>query len=710
MQRNKTTPRLCLLMLLPVSSSLTYAATGVPGNTSSVLTVTAQDGETSATAPVQGYNAKRSATATKTDTPIHETPQAVSVIGREQMEDQGVQSVSQAMRYTAGVVAEESGGGGNYSDVYMLRGFTESTPFIDGLATQTYFSVLSPQVEPYGLERVEVLRGPASVLYGQTAPGGMINLVTKHPEANMQQEVSVQTGNNQHLQGSFDVGGALDDNGKVLYRVTGLARNSGTQTDFIRDKRVYIAPALTFNISDATTLTLLSHYSYRDGDMQPNVLPAEGTLYSNPNGKTGTSFNPGNPKFDEFKRREESIGYEFSHKFNDAVTFRQNARFMHANLDYNWTGDDGLDDDNRTMERNASASVSASDTFSMDNQAEFDLGSGPVSHKILAGVDYLHATDRWAERDGTSSPIDLYDPNYTTDVVLPDVDYNVSHTMAQLGAYLQDQMKYDHWVATLNGRNDWARTETNDLLEDTSSDQKDHKFTYRAGLMYLFDNGVAPYASYSTSFQPSIGNTWDGSALKPTTGKSYEAGIKYQPVGSNSSVLLSVYNIVQNNVLTQDLEHENFDVQTGQVRVRGIELSGNADLSDGVKATAAWTYMQSKQTESNDGYQGNRMADVPAQMASLWVDKTFQSGILSNFGLGAGVRYVGSRYGDDANTLKIGSYTLVDAGVHYDMLHWRLSLTANNLLNRKYVGDCSSLTYCTWGLRQDVVMQASYLW
>lgn len=710
MQRNKTTSRLCLLMLLPMSGGLSYAATSESTNTGSTLTIIAPDSENSATAPVQGYNAKRSATATKTDTPLHETPQSVSVIGRQQMDDQGVQNVGQALRYTPGVVAEEAGGGGNYSDVYMLRGFTDSTPFIDGLATQTYFSVLSPQVEQYGLERVEVLRGPSSVLYGQTVPGGLINLVTKHPDANQQQEVSVQTGSNQRLQGTFDVGGAVDDDGKVLYRVTGLARNSGTQTDFIRDKRVYIAPALTFNISDATTLTLLSHYSYRDGDIQPNVLPAQGTLYNNPNGKIGTAYNPGNPKFDQFKRREESIGYEFAHKFSDAVTFRQNARFMHANLDYNWTGNSGLDDDDRTLERNASASVSASDTFALDNQAEFLLDSGPVSHRILVGIDYLHSKDRWAERDGTSSSIDLYEPDYTQNVVLPDVDYNVSHTMIQLGAYLQDQMKYGHWVATFNGRNDWARTETNDLLDDTSSDQKDHKFTYRAGLMYLFDNGIAPYVSYSTSFQPSIGNAWDGSALKPTTGKSYEAGLKYQPVGSNSSVVLSVYNIVQNNVLTQDLEHENFEVQTGQVRVRGVELSGTAQLSHDVKAIAAWTMMQSKQTESNDGYQGNRMADVPAQMASMWIDKTFHSGILSNFGLGAGVRYVGSRYGDNANTLKVGSYTLVDAGVHYDMTHWRLSLTANNLLDRKYVGDCSSLTYCSWGLRQDVVLQASYLW
>lgn len=674
-----------------------------------------RDQET-ATSPVDGYVARRSATATKTDTPIIETPQSISVITADQMQAQGVQNVGQALRYTPGVIGEQFGGLDTTVNYYTVRGFQNTMPFVDGLSTQTFFTVLSPAWDAYGLERIDILRGPASVLYGQTVPGGMVNLVSKRPTAEPFHEASIEAGNRGLVGASIDMSGPVNKDGTLLYRFTADSSSASTQTAFVQDKHVFIAPALTWKPNADTTFTVLSHFSYRDTGNPNADLPSIGTLYPSPYGRIGTGTFDGEPEFSQFKRTEAAIGYEFEHRFNDSVKVRQNLRYLHANLDQKVVGDAGLEDDLATIDRYAYAAKASVDIFTIDNNAQFRFGTGPLEHTMLVGVDYTHSVDKWSERDATEVPsLNLYAPVYggAGSIVLPDsADFSQKDTLNQTGVYAQDQIRFGKLVATLGVRQDWSSTKQFDRVAGVNAADNDaNKFTYRAGLVYLFDSGFAPYMSYATSFQPGLGVTFDGAALKPTTGKSLEVGVKYQPKNQKSFAMLSLYDIKQRNVVEPDFEHTegNFVVQTGGIRVRGIELSGVADFGAGLSLTAAYTYMNGEVTDSDQGNTGNRAANVPHNMASLWLDKTLQTGPLAGLGFGAGVRYIGSQFGDEANTLKLESTTLFDAAIHYDIAHWRFSVNAQNLFDRIYV-NCQSNTYCSYGLRRSVIGRATYQW
>ncbi|POR46313.1 iron complex outermembrane receptor protein [Paraburkholderia eburnea] len=667
-----------------------------------------------ATSPVPGYVASRSATGTKTDTPIIETPQSISVITADQIQAQGAQTVGQALRYTPGVIGEQYGGLDTTVDYYMVRGFPNQFPFVDGLSTETYFTLLAPAVDPYALERIDVLRGPSSVLYGQNIPGGMINLVTKRPTEEPLHEVSMDVGNYGTVGARFDLGGPLTKDGTVLYRLTGEAGTAGSQVDYQTDKRFFIAPALTWKPSADTTLTLLSQFSYRNSSDPTVDLPAVGTLYPGPNGaRIRTSLFDGEPNFNQTRRSEEDIGYEFEHRFNDWLTVRQNLRYTHVNLDKDVVGDAGLEDDQVTMDRYAFDAKASADIFTVDNQAQFKFATGALQHTALVGVDYVHSIDRWAENDATDVPsLNLYAPVYGAPISFGGVDYSVEHHLDQVGVYAQDQVRLGKLVATFGVRQDWADTDEFDRIAGaTDQSNSEQRFTYRAGLVYLFDSGFAPYVSYATSFQPGLGTTFDGSALKPTTGQSVEVGVKYQPHGQKSFAMLSLFNILQRNVTEPDYSHPdgNYVVQTGAQRVKGIELSGVADLGAGMNLTAAYTYMDGTISASDQGYAGNAAPNVPHNMASLWFDKTFQQGWYRGFGVGAGVRYLGAQYGDEANDVKMPSVTLFDAAIHYDIAHWRFSVNAQNLFDRVYV-NCQSTNYCAYGLRRSVIGRATYQW
>lgn len=446
----------------------------------------AERAKETATGPVQGFVAKRSVTGTKTNTPIIETPQSISVITSDQIQAQAVQTVGQALRYTPGVIGEQFGGLNTTIDYYMVRGFPNQFPFVDGLSTETYFTLLAPAVDPYGLERIDVLRGPTSVLYGQNIPGGMINLVTRHPTDDPLHEASFDVGNFGSVGGRFDFSGPVTKDGTLLYRVTADASTTGSQVDYQTDKRFYLAPALTWKPSADTTLTLLSHFSYRDSSNPTVDLPAIGTLYPGPTGmRISTSLFDGEPGFNEIRRTEAAIGYEFEHRLNDWLTVRQNLRYTHVNLDEDVVGNAGLEDDLVTMDRYAFNAKASADILAVDNQAQLKFTTGVLQHTALVGVDYVHSVDRWAENDASSVPsLNLYAPTYGGPITLGGVDYSIEHHLDQVGVYAQDQIHLGKLVATLGVRQDWASTNEYDRIAGQTDQSNDTtRFTYRAGLV-----------------------------------------------------------------------------------------------------------------------------------------------------------------------------------------------------------------------------------
>lgn len=673
-----------------------------------------QGSKESAWGPVNGIVATRSASGTKTDTPLVETPQSISVVSAKQLQDQAVRNVGQALRYSPGVVAEEYGGTDSRIDRYMVRGFANTYPYLDGLSTNTYYTLLSPKLEPYGLERVEVLSGPASSLYGANTPGGLVDAISKRPTDTPLHELQLQVGDPKGASTAFDFSGPVTQDGSLLYRMTGIARAADTQVDHVDTKNYYIAPAFTWKPDEDTTFTFLSNFQRSDDGFLAQNLPALGTLYGASFGKIPTDLFIGERNFNDVTRSSQSLGYAFEHHFDDVWTVRQNLRYSNMDTNVQMIGTAGFIPGTTQLNRWTLGADANLHNFGVDTQAEAKFDTGPLDHTLLFGIDYTSSHSHWYERDGSAAPLDVLNPVYGQPFTVPAVDFATEDRLKQTGIYAQDQVAFDNWRISGGLRYDWASTSDTDLVSAGNPTVKndDQKLTGRIGVLYLFDNGIAPYASYSTSFQPTPGlNSTTGDALKPTTGKQYEIGVKYQPPGSNSYMTVAAYNIDQNDVTTSNPGPPVTQTQTGAERMRGIELSGVADLDNGLKLIANYSYNDGEITKDGDSsVLGNRPKDVPQNMASLWLDKTIESGAAEGLGFGAGGRYVGSRYGDNANTLKIPDTFLVDASVHYDYKDWRFALNATNLFDKKYVATCDSDTNCFYGERRTVLGTVTVKW
>jgi len=687
------------------------AAAGEPSVQLEPITVTTE----SPTGPVVGYVARRTVTGSKTDTPILEVPQSVSVVTRDQMDARAVQNVGEALDYSAGVVAGPFGTDPRF-DAPIIRGFSAAdSQYLNGLKLIREQGMVS--IEPYGLERIDVLRGPSSVLYGQGNPGGLINLVSKRPVFQSFGEVNGQAATFDRYTGAFDVGGAVGaspETANWAYRLTGLVRNGGTQMDYVDDDRYFIAPTVTWRPTDATTLTLLASLQYDESD-SPVGLPAEYTVLKPASRRLSRSLYLGSPDFDSSNRTFSNLGYEFSHEFDNGMAFRQNARYTQLNWDYQNLYFNGLDAaDPAIANRGSSYNDEDLGTFTMDNQFEAAFDTAGLSHTVLAGLDIRrHHTDTLTEF-GTAPSINVFHPRYGQRIDRSIwYDSHEDGTLTQVGLYGQDQVRLDKWLLTLGLRHDWASTEatTKSNYGDSRQDQDDSAFTGRIGLTYLFDNGLAPYASYSTSFEPVIGNmpaVLGGGAFKPSEGEQIELGVKYQPVGWNAFLTGAVYDLTQTNVTsTRLIDGVSYTVQNGEVKVRGGELSAVASLADGLNLIMNYTYMDAEITKGANS--GNEPANVPKHSANAWLDYTLQSGALEGLGAGAGVRYVGERYNLDTNTIRLSANTLVDAALHYERGALKASLNVNNIADVNYVSSCGYFG-CYYGDGRTVIGQLTVKW
>lgn len=687
--------------------------------------VTVEGAKESAWGPVRGYVATRSAAGTKTDTPLVETPQSVSVVTRDQLEARGARNMGQALAYTAGAATGRRGESSSFGgDNVTIRGFggtgtagASSNEYVDGLRLMGTNYVTSG-FDTYLYERIDVLKGPASVLYGQGQPGGVVNAASRRPQATPGGEIVGQIGSHEHLQGAFDVTGPLDAEGTLLYRLTGLGLDSDAQTNFMQRRRVAVAPAFTWRPTADTSLTLLASYQRDDITGSPlNYVPAYGSVLANPNGEIARDLSTGEPTFDDWRRTSKSIGYLFEHRFDDTWTVRQNARYLHNDLTFKTVYPTALAANGRTLSRSAFTAQEGSDAVAIDNQAQAKFATGPLRHTVLAGLDYGRVRSDTLRGLAAAPTLDMYAPSYGRRIADPPIYQSIASRTSQTGVYLQDQIKAGGWNLLLGGRRDWAQSKSRNRLTGVTQSQQDQAFTGRAGLLYLFDNGFAPYVSYAESFEPTSGSDYSGNAFVPTTGQQYEAGVKFQPSGWNSFVTVSLFNLTQQNVTTTDPAHAGFSVQTGEIRSRGVEIEGKASLAQGLDVLAAFTYLDAEVTKSNGTDRGKTPTAIPTHQASLWANYTFQDGALRGLGLGAGVRYVGATWGDSTNTFKVPSYTLADAAAQYDLSVLsaklegvKLAVTASNLFDKTFVGSCIRLTSCYYGEGRVVIGSLKYQW
>ncbi|WP_273728276.1 TonB-dependent siderophore receptor [Brucella gallinifaecis] len=674
--------------------------------------IVVNSGSEDPTAPIKGYVAKTSISATKTGTPLVETPQSISVVTANEMAAQGAQTLGQALGYTPGVVSEPYGSDPRF-DSPLIRGFDgRQVQFLNGLRLMR--TAGASAVDPYMLERIEVVRGPASVMFGQGNPGGLINMISKRPTFEKFGEIGVQAGSYETYGTYFDFGGPVAESDQFAYRLTGMVRKAGTQTDFLDNDRYFIAPAFTWKPDEDTKLTILTSFQH-DNPSSPSGLPPEFTL--NSTGYTlPRDFSLGDPDFDRSSRDVINLGYELEHRINDTWTFRQNARYSNQSWQYQALGysNSGRITDGRTLRRIATFQDERLNTYNIDNNLVAEFNTGPVEHKFLAGLDYRYFDNNVETQFWRWAPLDIFNPIYGQPINLTERNLatRVDSSLTQLGIYAQDELAYENWRATFGLRQDWASTKgTSSNLNSGITrplDKDDHKLTGRAGLGYVFDNGIAPYISYSTSFEP-LAVPATGPVLEPTTGKQWEAGIKYQPNGWDGYFTAAIYDLRQQNVAVSVLENDKtVTKQIGEVRVRGLELEGVASLAQGFDLRAAYTYMDAENIEGN--YNGKRPANVPKHAASLWLDYTFQEGsALEGFGIGGGVRYVGQRYGDLDNNYNLDAITLTDAAIHYQKDHIRASLNIKNIADKKYVASCSSFG-CNYGDGRTYLSKLTFTW
>ncbi|PVZ37024.1 TonB-dependent siderophore receptor [Pseudomonas sp. CC120222-01a] len=711
---------------LQQSSVGSYSLVAVPDGALALpeTTVNAASASESAWGPVDGYLAKRTAAGTKTDTALVEVPRSISVATRQQMSDRGVHSLDDAVKYMPGIVSASFGSDTRY-DWMRVRGF-EPTQFLDGLPLPRGVYA-NPKAETWNLDRLALLRGPASSIYGQTPPGGLLDMVSRRPQAESAHEIELQYGSDNHRQINFASTGKIDDEGRFLYGVSGVIRDGGTQIDHIDDKRYNIAPSLTWNIDDDTSLTLLTQFTRDDTGVTSQFRPIQGTKIDMPFGKISHHKNLGDPDYEFYDRTYYALGYAFEHRINEVWQFRQNLRYTKSDLSFqtitvnSYFPEFGMVVDNDGNVGRSTTNVDEDiSQFAVDNNFEGNFNTGDISHTLLIGLDHQRTNNNFLTIYGTAPSINVNNPVYGLPITRPDRSdayYDYDQKTRQTGVYIQDQMALGNWRLTLGGREDWVHTSTKFFNKgDATNTQRDSNFSGNAAISYVFDSGFVPYLSYAESFQPaSKADVNPTSSFKPTEGKQWELGIKYQPPGSNTLLSAAVYDLTQKNVLvTNNDGNTSVTSQTGEVKVHGLELEAVSDVTENLKLTAAYTLAKS---EVQDGeFKGNRLQLMPNQQASLWADYTWHSGVLDGFGIGGGARYTGNTYGDQANTYlgKANAYTVFDASVHYDLGRLSTSLkgasvavNATNLFNKDYISTCDSY-YCYYGDERSVVASASY--
>ncbi|MGH8360779.1 MAG: TonB-dependent siderophore receptor, partial [Pseudomonas sp.] len=623
---------------LEQSSAGTFSLVAIPEGVVALpeTSITGQADAESAWGPVDGYVATRTAAGTKTDTAIVEAPRSMSVITRAQMEDRGVQNLDDAVRYMPGVIASSYGSDAR-ADWLRVRGF-EPTQFLDGLPLPKG-SYANPKQETWNLDRITLLRGPASSVYGQTPPGGMLDMVSRRPQAEDSHAVRAEVGSNNRKQISFDSTGKIDDEGQFLYRVDGVVRDSGTPIDHIEDKRYNIAPSLTWNINDDTHLTLLSQFTRDDTGISGQFLPLQGTKLPSPAGKISHHKNLGEPDQDYYDRTYYALGYAFDHRFNDVWQFKQNMRYTKSELAFNTTyssyGDTAVGPDGMLARIYDKVDEDIAQ-LAVDNNFQADFQTGALSHTLLLGLDHQRSNTDYHWIEGSAASINPNRPIYNQPrpAGAPFTFYDYNQKTVQTGVYVQDQIALDKWRLTLGGREDWIHTGTTFFnMNDATNTQRDKAFSGNAGLSYVFDSGITPYISYTESFQPTAGASASATeSFKPTQGKQTEVGVKYQPVGSKTLLTAAVFDLRQQNV---SVTQNNVTSQIGEISVRGLELEATSEVTDNLKLVGSYTYTDTEILKGDD--KGNRMKLVPRNQASLWSDYTWHSGVLDGFGVGAGV-------------------------------------------------------------------------
>ncbi|MGI9895040.1 TonB-dependent siderophore receptor [Vibrio natriegens] len=654
------------------------------------------------------------AQALKVETPAKETPRSVSIISEDELRVRAPQKLDEALRYTSGVTSQPYGAD-NDTDWFKVRGFDAAT-YLNGnrLFRDGYYTWL---VEPYGLESVEVVKGPSAILFGESAPGGVVNAVQKKPTFTPQGEVKVEVGNNNHQSIGFDIADEANDSGTMRYRLVGLMTSQDGELDDTENERFYIAPSLEIDVSDRTMLTLMATYLKDDGVPTNPFFPAAGTLVDSEYGKIDPSTNLGEPDYDKYERTQISLGYLLEHDINDTWTFSQNANYGSNELFlrsvYSMPSPGWDLNDDSLYYRGIVFRDGKNQSFTFDNNAVGNWMTDNAEHTVLVGVDLQYHNTKGDEQDNYSfGTVNPFNPSYGNYTPLDSAD-NIKREIDkyQASVYSQYQLKFhEQWIGNVGARYDWVKTENSGkgASVDQNESRDDGELSLSAGLMYLAENGLSPYANYSQSFEViSTIDTATGKLYKPLEGEQVEVGVKYEPSFMDGFVNIAWFDITQKNALVTNPSTW-VATQTGEVTSTGVEVEGTAQLTDDVKLLASYTYTKAE-TDETYGKGTQQAGLIPKHQASAWVDYSAYR-LIPGLNVGTGVRYVGESKDNPASSdLTVPSVTLWDASVTYDISsQWQAQLNVNNILDKEFLSGCDY--YCYFGQSRSVMLNANYRW
>jgi iron complex outermembrane recepter protein len=633
-----------------------------------------------------GYRVPNTSVGTRTDTPLRDIPASIQVVPKQVLEEQQVDNLNEALKNVPGLIQ-------NTPDDTPIFQSPNIRGFFTGEGNNFTRNDLNLQVAGSGtaifsnIERVEVLRGPASVLFGRGNPGGTINIVTKQPQSDPFYSVEASVGSYDFYQGAVDLAGPLNDSKTIQYRLNTSYENAGSFVDFVNRETSSVAGALKFEIGENTDLTFDAQY-VRATVGRASGLPLEGTLLPNPNGEIPLNRNLSNPD-GRFFVNTLLVGYNLEHRFNENWTVR-NA-FYFSNEDYGYRDIYevvSLDPDLTTLQREASGDYDQKvQAFDLVTNVVGKFSTGPIQHQLLLGADLRRSNFRGIQKASfQGTPIDLFNPVYSAEI-LDEQTFPPSKTTAltnSLGIYIQDQITITNNLKfLLGGRFDTFEQTDKDLLADTETSQSGSAFSPRLGIVYQPIKPISLYASYSRSFTPTIGRSADNEPFKPGRGTQYEIGVKAD-INDKLSTTLAFYDLTRTNVTTIDPDRPGFEIQTGEQNSRGVELFVSGEILPGWNVIAGYAYTDARLTKDNTFPVGNQINNVAKHSFNLWTSYEIQKGALKGLGFGLGFFYTGDRQGDLDNSFTLPSYLRTDAAIFYKRDRFRVGLNFTNLFDIEY--------------------------
>jgi len=629
-----------------------------------------------------GYRVPNAATVTRTDTPLRDIPQSIQIIPQEVLRDQNVTRLQDATRNVAGGSQSSSSVTGDEQQV-VLRGF-ESRIFRNGVRDQD-----SPDlgIDFANIERVEVLSGPASVLFGRNSPGGVVNIVTKQPLRDPFYAVSATIGSFDFYRGAIDLSGPLNDSRTVLYRLNVAYQNRNAFVDRFDESQFFISPVISLALGDRTHLTLEGEYLDTAGSVFTG-LPIEGTVLPNPNGRIPRNRNTSEG---ELNRTLTRVGYRLEHQFSDNWSLQNvfRASFFENEISGVFPSG-GLNPDQRTINRTRRDFTEDRQSYGLQTYLTGEFSTGSIDHQLLFGVDLNRldgsnfTTPVGRTFTGTASPIDVFDPVYGLPTGSLTLTRDRDTLTESLGVYVQDLVTLTpNFKLLLGGQFDLFRQTNEDFLADTESTESSEAFSPSVGIVYQPIPPISLYASYARSFLPNGGTDFEGNQFQPERGTQYEVGVKAD-LNDQLSATLAFYEITRSNVLTTDPVNEDFSIQVGEQRSRGVDLTLGGEILPGWSIIGGYAYIDAEVTADNDLPVGSGLGNVPQNSFNLWTKYEFQSGALQGFGVGVGLFYVGERPGFFDTSYELPSYLRTDAALYYQRDRFRAALNFRNLFDITY--------------------------